>query len=68
MPTIELLDIDWYDRENARVVRSIPASSIGDAVMLAKSLLDEVTRAPPNAYQVRDENGDVVARSWDRSF
>jgi hypothetical protein len=68
MPTIELLDIDWRDRENARVVRRIPAPSVGDAVILAKSLLDDITRAPPNAYQVRDEIGEVVARSWDRSL
>ena len=68
MPTIELLDVDWDDRDNARVVRSIPAPSIGDAVMLAKSLLDDVTRTPPNAYQVKDETGQVVARSWARSL
>jgi hypothetical protein len=66
MPTIELLDLDWHDRGNARVMRRIPAPSIGEAVMLAKSLLDEITRAPPNAYQVRDEAGQVVARSWER--
>jgi hypothetical protein len=66
MPTIELLDLDWHDRGNARVMRRIPAPSIGEGVMLAKSLLDEITRAPANAYQVRDEAGQVVARSWER--
>jgi hypothetical protein len=70
MFTIEMLDLDWDDRENPDVVHTIPAptSFLGEANMIAKSALDDTRRTPPNAYRIRDEAGDVVLRSWVRAL
>jgi hypothetical protein len=68
--TIEMLMIDWDDRDNPSVVQRIPsyAPGLGEAVMFAKSILDDARRAPPNAYWIRDDDGKIVLRSWERSL
>jgi len=70
MFTVELLKVDWDHRDSPSVVGRIPSHSgrLGDANMIAKSLLDDTTQPSPNAYQIRDDAGDVVLRSWERSI
>jgi len=71
MFTIELLAIDWLNREHATVVERVPsvAKYLGDANMVAKSLLDHAKKGgASNAYRILDENGVVVLRSWERAL
>jgi hypothetical protein len=67
--TIELLDVDWDDRDNPSVLERVPlhVTRLGDAFMVAKSMLDDVKHPPPNAFQIRDEAGALVMRSWERT-
>jgi hypothetical protein len=65
---IELLAVDWDDRDHPSVIQSIPsfARRLGDANMVARSLLEDAKRASPNAYRIKDEDGNIVLRSWER--
>jgi hypothetical protein len=68
MFTIEMLMIDWDDRDAPEIVERIPfhAGRLGDAFMVAKALLDDAPHAGPNAFRIRDGEGEVVLRSWER--
>ena len=70
MFTIELLSMDWDDRENPSVVHRIPshAPRLADAVMVAKSLFEEAQQPSVNASWIKDDDGNVLVRSWDRSL
>jgi hypothetical protein len=71
MFTIELLAMNWLDREHAKVVQRVPsvAKHLDDANMVAKSLLDHAKKGDaPNAYRILDESGVVVLRSWERAL
>ena len=70
MFTIEMLAINWVDREHTRVVQRVPSQAkyLSDANMVAKSLLDQAKGGAPNAYRILDENGVVVLRSWERAL
>ena len=69
MFTIEMLAVDWSDRENPEVLHRIPSHGrLGDAFVVAKSLLDDAKFDGPNGYQILDEDGTIVARSWERKI
>ena len=67
MFTIEMVDLDWDDRDRPKVVRSVdsPGPLVGDAVAAAKSLLDR-ERIAYNAFQIRDIHGRIVFQSWQK--
>jgi hypothetical protein len=69
MFTIEMLAVDWDDREHPTVIHRIPSEgTLGDANMIAKSLLDDAKRGGLNGYQILDEHGEIAARSWERTL
>ncbi len=70
MFTIELLMVDWDHRDNPAVVSRIPsqATRLGDVNMVAQTLLADTALSPPNAYRIKDNDGTVVLRSWEKSI
>ncbi len=67
MFTIEMVDLDWDDRDRPKVVRTVdsPGPLVGNAVATATALLDR-ERIAYNAFQIRDAHGRVVFRSWQK--
>jgi hypothetical protein len=67
--TIELLSVDWDDRDNPTAVHRVPshAARLADAFMVAKSLFEDGKHSA-NAYCIKDDDGKVVVRSWERSL
>ena len=66
MFTVEMLNIDWDDRDNPQVVQRIPLQvpRLGEATMIARWILDNIKSPPPNAYRIKDEGGKIVLHSW----
>ncbi len=70
MFVIELLTVDWSDRDHPAVVQRVPshAARLGDAFTVAKALLDDGKHDSVNAFRIRDGDGNVVVRSWERTL
>jgi hypothetical protein len=70
MFTIELLMVDWDDRDNPAVVGCVPsqATRLGDVNMVAQAILADTVLSPPNAYQIKDNDGTIVLKSWEISI
>ena len=70
MFTIELLAINWDDRDNPAVVHRLPshAERLGDAFTVAKALFEDGAHPAANACWIKDDEGTVVVRSWERTI
>jgi hypothetical protein len=70
MFTIEFVVFDQDRPDYPRVIEKVPSSRffLYDAEHLAKLLLKKAKRRSPadaaHGYQILDEEGQVVARSW----
>jgi hypothetical protein len=70
MFTIEMLNVEWDDRDNPDILQRMTCHTkrLGDANIVARSLLDGAEPNGPNAFRILDGNGSVVVRSWERKL